>query len=436
MNYKPQNRPNLPFFLNLRRLRGVGACLLLSAAAVLADEKPGTQDPAAAAAPAAAAPAQESPAAAPAVALPSPEEVLSQARARLEGLDSLSCELQQTASMAGIKLIAKGTYTEAAGNRVHLAYQIFPMTPMRATDGPAMALDAPAAEFKPEETRGELLQVSDGNVVYTQWKNGDSVRVNRRNLRDIQEAAAAVPGYDAASVAMDLGVGGMRSLLSRLQASMTFVPVKVVKAGDRSILEVTGRWSDRVRKEVFQLPEGTFVDSRPHIPEYVRVYVDQETMLLRRIQFLKHSLDATQKMARPLLTLDLRNLKVNEPVDGALFSYTPPEKTPAEDQTEAVMSCCVPELVLGGPRAPWPTSVVRGRNASRVWWRVVLRFCKQKTGDPVGFPRFRLWLVVSIGCDQAGRMPLASRYAMTSRARASMPLLSESSTISGFSGAS
>ena len=118
---------------------------------------------------------------------------------------------------------------------------------------------------------------------------------------------------------------------------MTLVPVKVVKAGDRSILEVTGRWSDRVRKEVFQLPEGTFVDSRPHIPEYVRVYVDQETMLLRRIQFLKHSLDATQKMARPLLTLDLRNLKVNEPVDGALFSYTPPEKTPAEDQTEAVI---------------------------------------------------------------------------------------------------
>jgi hypothetical protein len=339
MNYKPQNHPNLPSFFNLRRFRGVGACLLLSAAAVLADEKPGTQDPAAAAAPAApaAAPAQESPAAAPAVALPSPEEVLTQARARLEGLDSLSCELQQTASMAGIKLIAKGTYTEAAGNRVHLAYQIFPMTPMKAMDGPAMALDAPAAEFKPEETRGELLQVSDGNVVYTQWKNGDSVRVNRRNLRDIQEAAAAVPGYDAASVAMDLGVGGMRSLLSRLQASMTFVPVKVVKAGDRSILEVTGRWSDRVRKEVFQLPEGTFVDSRPHIPEYVRVYVDQETMLLRRIQFLKHSLDATQKMARPLLTLDLRNLKVNEPVDAALFSYTPPEKTPAEDQTEAVI---------------------------------------------------------------------------------------------------
>ena len=42
-------------------------------------------------------------------------------------------------------------------------------------------------------------------------------------------------------------------------------------------------------------------------------------------------------MARPLLTLDLRNLKVNEPVDTALFSYTPPEKTPAEDQTEAVI---------------------------------------------------------------------------------------------------
>jgi len=333
MNYKAQNHSNLPNTPSLRGFRAAGIGLLLSAAAVLADEKPGVQDPAAPAA--AAAPAVQE--AAPAPALPSADEVLNQARTRLEGLDSLTCELQQTASMAGIKLVAQGTYTEASGNRVHLAYQIFPMSPMKATDGQALGLDAPALEFKPEETRGELLQVSDGNVVYTQWKNGESVRLNRRNLRDIQDAAAAVPGYEANSVAMDLGVGGMRSLLSRLQASMTFVPVKQVKAGDRSLLEVTGRWSDRVRKEIFQLPEGSFVDSRPHVPEYVRVYVDQETMLLRRIQFLKHSLDATQKMARPLLTLDLRNLKVNEPVDAALFSYTPPEKTPAEDQTEAVI---------------------------------------------------------------------------------------------------
>jgi len=356
MNHKAQNRPRSPFSPILRGYRAAGVGLLLSAAAVLADEKPAVQNPAAA--PAAATPAaQEAPAAAPA--LPSADDVLNQARSRLEGVESLSCELQQTASLAGIKLVAKGTYTEAFGNRVYLAYQIFPMSPMKAADAPAMSLEAPAMEFKPEDTRGELLQVSDGNAVYTQWKNGDSIRVNRRNLRDIQAAAATVPGYEPGSVAMDLGVGGLRSLLSRLQASMTFVPVKLVKAGDRSLLEVTGRWSDRVRKEIFQLPEGTFVDSRPHVPEYVRVYVDQETMLLRRIQFLKHSLDPTQKMARPLLTLDLRNLKVNEPVDAALFSYTPPEKTPAEDITESVISAIKASLQEPGqaPAAPGTPAV-------------------------------------------------------------------------------
>jgi len=335
MNHKAQNPPKPSVLSILCGFRTAGVGLLLSAAAVLADEKAASQDPPAA--PAVATPAaQEVPAAAPA--LPSADEVLNQARSRLEELESLTCELQQTASLAGIKLVAKGNYTEAFGNRVHLAYQIYPMSPIKAADAPAMSLEAPALEFNPEDTRGELLQVSDGNAVYTQWKNGDSIRVNRRNLRDIQAAAATVPGYEPGSVAMDLGVGGLRSLLSRLQASMTFVPVKLVKAGDRSLLEVTGRWSDRVRKEIFQLPEGTFVDSRPHVPEYVRVYVDQETMLLRRIQFLKHSLDPTQKLARPLLTLDLRNLKVNQPVDAAMFSYTPPEKTPAEDITESVIS--------------------------------------------------------------------------------------------------
>ncbi|MFN9234723.1 MAG: hypothetical protein ACK6D4_08785, partial [Planctomyces sp.] len=109
MNYKAQNRPNLPNHLSLRGFRAAGVGLLLSAAAVLADEKPGVQDPAAPAA--AAVPAAQEAAAAPA--LPSAEDVLNQARTRLEGLDSLTCELQQTASMAGIRLVAKGTYTEA-----------------------------------------------------------------------------------------------------------------------------------------------------------------------------------------------------------------------------------------------------------------------------------------------------------------------------------
>ena len=332
MNYKHQILPDPPV---LRISACFAACCLLMvtlAAAENADEQT--------AAPAKTAAAQDTPTTPEATdsKLPPADEVLNQARSRLESLDSLQCDLQQMAVFGGIKLIAAGKYTEASGNRVHLIYRIYPMSAIRSDDARQNALDAAAPDLKPEDNRGELLQVSDGSVVHTTWKNGENVRVTRRNLKDILDAASSVSGYDANNVAMDLGVGGLRALVSRLQAAMVFAPVKVVKAGERSLLEVSGRWSDRVRREVFGLPEGTFVDSRPFVPEYVRVYVDSETMLLRRIQFLKHSADPAQKLARPLLTLDLRNLKVNEPVDESIFSFTPPENAREEDQTESVIN--------------------------------------------------------------------------------------------------
>jgi hypothetical protein len=239
--------------------------------------------------------------------------------------------------IGGMKILANGRYTEATGNRVHLQFRMYPMATAKAEDIKATALDAPPAELKPEDNQGELQQISDGTVVFTSWKNGETQRVTRRNLRDIQTAAASATGFESGSVAMDLGVGGLRSLISRLQTSMVFAPVRKVTAGDRTLLEVTGRWSDRVRRELFGLPENTFVDARPWVPEYCRVYVDQETMLLRRIQYLKHSPNPADKLARPLLTLDLRNLKLNGPVDDALFRFTPPENVPVEDQTDAVI---------------------------------------------------------------------------------------------------
>ncbi len=320
MNNLPQTQPKAPILLLLALFGGFTGGFGGLLPAVSADEPPAAPQE-----------AQNPPD------LPAADEILNQARTRLEGLDSLECDLQQTAMIGGMKILATGRYTEASGNRVHLLFRMYPMATAKAEDLKAAALDAPPAELKPDDNSSELLQVSDGTVVFTSWKNGDTQRVTRRNLRDIQTAAASASGFESGSVAMDLGVGGLRSLISRLQSSMVFAPVRRVTAGDRTLLEVTGRWSDRVRRELFGLPENTFVDARPWVPEYCRVYVDQETMLLRRIQYLKHSPNPADKLARPLLTLDLRNLKLNGPVDDALFRFTPPENTPVEDQTDAVI---------------------------------------------------------------------------------------------------
>jgi hypothetical protein len=334
MNHKPQRQPAFPRLASITGLACLAAMLVAFLSAGIADESL-SPSPTAADEPAAGSQNQASPEES--AKLPTADEILTQVRAKLEGLASLRCDLQQTALISGIKLTAFGKYVEASGNRVHLEYFIFPMANVRADDAKALALDAPAPELNEADNRGVLTQVSDGSVLYTSWKNGDTQRVTRRNIRDILAAAAATTTYDPQRAAMDLGVGGLRGLISRLQTTMEFAVVKTVSIGDRNFLEVTGRWNEKVRKDVFRLPEGSIVDPRPHVPEYVRVYVDSQTMLPRRIQFLKRSMDATAKMVRPLLTLDLRNLVVNEAVDDQVFTFQAPEKIQEEDLTEQVI---------------------------------------------------------------------------------------------------
>ena len=48
-------------------------------------------------------------------------------------------------------------------------------------------------------------------------------------------------------------------------------------------------------------------------------------------------MDPTEKMVRPLITLDLRNVVVNEAIEDSVFVFQAPENTPEEDQTEQVI---------------------------------------------------------------------------------------------------
>lgn len=337
MNYKPKT---FPHFSTRTVLAG---CLLsmgaasLAKSAVVADEAPAPASPAAADSQSPAETSAPAKAAVPDPNLPAADEILNQLRSKLEGLDSLRCELHQTSLISGMKLTARGKYLEASGNRVNLEFMIFPMVAEKADDAKQLALDAEASPVDEAQNRGVLIQVSNGSVLSTLWKNGDMQRVSRRDITTILAAAEATKAYDVKNAAIDLGIGGLRGLFSRLQTTMEFAPVKSITVGERKVYEVTGRWSERIRKEVFKVPEGSIVDPRPHVPEYTRVYVDAETMLPRRIQFLKRSMDPTEKMVRPLITLDFRNLVINEPVDDQAFLFKTPEKAVEVDETENVI---------------------------------------------------------------------------------------------------
>ena len=365
MNHKPQT---LPGFTSLAALAGfvLGTAACASGfPAIFADESPAAaanaaDEPKTTAESPATVSKTEAPANPAAVAiLPKADEILTQLRSKLESLDSLKCDLHQTTLIAGMKLTASGKYVEASGNRVSLQYVIYPMSGEKLEDAQQLALDAVTPVPDEKTNRGILIQVSDGQVLSTSWKNGETQRISRRNIRDVLAAAEATKSYDPKNAAMDLGVGGLRGLVSRLQTTMEFAPVKLIKVGERSVYEVTGRWSEKVRKEIFKVPEDSIIDPRPEVPEYVRVYVDVESMLPRRIQFLKRSLSPAEKLVRPLITLDLRNMVVNEAVEDATFVFQTPEGAQEEDQTEQVIQMIQQSIqadatLEAAPSAPAP----------------------------------------------------------------------------------
>ncbi len=195
-------------------------------------------------------------------------------------------------------------------------------------------MDAEITAPDPKNASGFLLQVSNGSNLHSEWKNGPTVRVTRRNLDDILKAAGETPNYDASRAIQDLGVGGLKGLIARLQSTMDFPLVERKTVGTADLYVLTGRWNAKVRKEIFHLPDDAQVIPEDFVPEYARLFVDAQTMLPRRIQYLKRAPDPSQKQVRPIVTLDFRQITLNETVTDDLFVYKAPENVQEEDITE------------------------------------------------------------------------------------------------------
>ncbi len=259
--------------------------------------------------------------------------------AKLEGLNSLSCELNQTVDMSGKRFQAVGKYMQATGNRMRLEYRIFPIRATQATDKAASAIDSEPVDISEIKITGSLTQVSDGSVLWSYWVNGDQKQLTRRNIQAIVEAADQLPNYSSAKSLQDLGVGGLQTLMSNLQAGMEFGAVREQQVGNSKLLILSGRWTPKSRKDIFQLPDDSTAPLPEYVPDFVRIYVDAEAMLPRRVQYLKRHPNPEQKQIRPLVTLDFRSFKTNVEVLDQTFEFVRPddEKIPESDLTTQVI---------------------------------------------------------------------------------------------------
>ncbi|MEZ6041183.1 MAG: hypothetical protein R3C20_11795 [Planctomycetaceae bacterium] len=280
--------------------------------------------------------------------VPAPAALLSNVRAKLDGLDSLSCDLHETVILSGMKFSAAGRYLQSSGNRFRLEFRIMPSTGATNSNAQPVTLDGEIPEDVSKDARGSLTQVSDGSIVYSYWQNGADRKVTRRNINDILKATADLAAYDSSRAIQDLGLGGLKTLFARIEKTMEFMPVRRELVADRPVLVINGRWNSEIREKLFQLPPDAEVIPQDFIPEYVRIYVDEETSLPRRIQYLKRSQDPSVKQVRPIVTMDLRQIVLNEALDEGLFQFEAPEGVVEEDITEQTLQ----EIRQSGQGAP------------------------------------------------------------------------------------
>lgn len=287
----------------------------------------------------------------------SASEVLSAITRKLKDSQTLSCNLQQTVLMSGQKMLAAGRYVQGTGNRMRLEFRIFPVKSVSSQDRKVLDPAAEAADTSDLKISGALTQISDGSVLWAKWQNGPVTEVTRRNIREILDAVQDIENTTPADSLRSLGIGGLQTLISQLQVGMEFGQVKEQTIAGNTVYILTGRWSSKTRENLFQIPDGDLNAPLPaYVPDFVRIYVDKQESLPRRIEYLKRHPNPEVKQAQPLVLLDFRNIELNKPVNESMFDITQEES--ADDVEEKDLTRDVIDAIKAAAGQPTGDSPV------------------------------------------------------------------------------
>lgn len=279
-------------------------------------------------------------------------EVFEKMLTQLEQNVPLTCNLKQVVTISGRRIEAVGRYAEQSGNRIRLEYRISPFRGQQPDDQEPGSLDGDVEQLPSDDeektTRAAdapstLLHVCDGSVYWSYWVNGNTKQLRQRNVSEILEAAEKVPQLDKPLVLRNLGIGGLKALISQLKLGMEYGAVLENPVGDRRFLVLTGRWNKVMRDDFAQKPA-----LRAVVPDFLRIYVDEATMLPRRVQYLKGIQNEEKVFVTPMSTLDLQ-IKVNATVPDEMFVFKRPDDASLQDLDETEIFI---QLLSAGSQTP------------------------------------------------------------------------------------
>jgi outer membrane lipoprotein-sorting protein len=231
---------------------------------------------------------------------------MEQARDKLIRYKSVKADISEVVTLGNRKIRLSGKYLQ--GTDLQLRFEF---------------------EVNVGGTKGRLLEVCDGQILWTYYEVGKQKRVARRLVRQILNEAGDGPEN---LLIAEIGLGGLPGLLASIQRAIVFDKQWEQDVGDQTFVVVEGTWTPSNRaKFLGGKPNAT--DPLPaHVPDRVRIYYDKKHLFPRRVLYLKR--DLKTRVHHPMVKLDFLNVEWNIELDKSQFNYTPPENVPREDTTE------------------------------------------------------------------------------------------------------
>jgi hypothetical protein len=261
---------------------------------------------------------------------------LKRARQQMLKYSSVSANIVETVTVLDKSFKAEGRYLQTAlkPNDWHMRLQLM---------------------VKLGETTGSLLEVCDGEVLWTRTeidfgknrerKERKDTVLTRRNVAEIMGAARrTIDEKNQAVLIASLGLGGLPALLAAIEQDMKFTDVKEDTLRQQPVLVLQGTWTEsfasRLRGPSNQPGQAPSSLLPVYVPDAVSVYLDRETSFPHRIVYLKKL--PGRKVHRPMLTLDFLDVVLNQPINPGEFDYEPPKGVTPVEQTKAFVDMLVP----------------------------------------------------------------------------------------------
>jgi hypothetical protein len=254
-----------------------------------------------------------------------PDQLIPSAVVALEGHETVSARIRQRIDLFDRQLTGSGAYLQGPWRHRLLRMEL---------------------KMQIEDSLTSHLQVADGHHLWVHHQMVDSVNLGRVDLDRVAEKLAEGRGGAGEGTAIDtIGIGGLPRLLRAIDAAFTFTRVESKRVGVVPVWVVRGQWRPALLARLLPKQKAALDDGQPpdlsklplQVPDHVKVWLGQDDLFPYRIEYLRTddkpsgSKESPGPPAvRPLVVMELFEVRLNAPIDSVQFVYNPGELAPSD----------------------------------------------------------------------------------------------------------